>query len=441
MKKVSHRCQDILGFDIMDILFYMSRPHNIESTGMRTHIVEVLGNLHRMGHSIRYVDGELYSPIPLRELAPRQRDNSRQSLWTRAIKFASASPLKGETWLLWNLLKEFRVFFYSLRTVLRHRPEIIYWRDSHFNSDYLISRLFSIPLVKEVNSIGSNELKISGRADKLTLWLYRIIERYTTGRANAVIVVTPELKELIQRNYGVDPEKITVIQNGANIDLFRPMDQMKMREKLGLKQDIAYICFVGLLRRWQGVEYLIRSLPLILDQHPGTQLLIVGDGALLEELRETARQVGVSSNVIFTGGVPYEEVPFYINASDVCAAPFIKELDAKGGLCSLKMYEYLACGKPCVISKLSGIDTLDAYNCVIAVEPENVPELAKGVASLLQNSELRRQMGENGRKYIVENQSWEKVSQRVAKVLTDTVCSINGESRRNSDECKTATDQ
>lgn len=406
----------------MDILFYMPRPRHIESTGMRTHVAEVLNNLHRMGHSIRYVDGELFSPIPPEELTPGPVNNGPKSMLARATGLAAASPLKGEIWLLWNLLKEARVFFLAVRTVIRRRPEVIYWRDNHFNSDYLISRLFNIPLVKEVNAVGSNELKISGRVDRFTLWLYKIIERGTTGRADGVITVTQELKALLETEFGVDPYKITVVQNGANIDIFRPMDKSKMREKLGLEQDTPYICFVGLLRKWQGVEYLIRSLPLIRDRHAGTRLLIVGDGPLLEELRSIAGEAGVSSDVIFTGGVPYEDVPCYINASDVCAAPFIREVDKKGGLCSLKMYEYLACGKPCVISRLSGIDTMDLYNCLIAVEPENVTELAENIAMILQNDELRKEMGENGRKYVVENQSWEKVTGRVADVLDEVNC-------------------
>lgn len=161
---------------------------------------------------------------------------------------------------------------------------------------------------------------------------------------------------------------------------------------------------------------------MIRKRHAGTRLLIVGDGPILEELRAVAAEAGVSSCVIFTGGVAYEDVPRYINASDVCAAPFIREVDKKGGLCSLKMYEYLACGRPCVISRLSGIDTMDAYHCLIAVEPENTTELAEAITTLLQNDELRRQMGENGRKYVVENQSWEKVSERVADVLDEVNC-------------------
>lgn len=422
----------------MDILYYMPRPHHIESHGMRTHIIEVLGNLHKMGHSIRFADGSIYSPADFENLLNADKVDRPRILLSRVIAIAAVSPLKSEAWLLWNLIKETKVFIAALKTVKRYKPQVIYWRDSHFNSDYIISRLFHVPLVKEVNTIGIHELKITLKADRFTLWLYKIIQRNTMGKADGIIVVTPEIKRLLQEEYRIDPGKMKVIQNGANTDLFRPMDRNIVRKKLGLSQDELYICFVGLLREWQGVEYILKALPLVRVKYPGIKLLIVGDGPLREELYKIARQKGVSSSVIFTGGVPYNQVPYYINASDICVAPFIKELNKKGALCSLKMHEYMACGKPCVISKLQGIEQLHTDRCVVAVEPENAAELADTIITLLRDEELRKQIGENGRRYITQSQSWEIVSQRVFTALSDIVQSYKRKDEfRNCHEYET----
>lgn len=393
---------------------------------MRTHVAEILSNLCRMGHTIRYVNGKIYSP-PWVNADLGLTDNRRKtSSWFWISGFLANSPLKGEAWLSLNLLKEIRIFFTALATVLRHRPELIYRRHNHFNSDYLIARLFNIPSIKEVNAIGTDELAISKRVDRLTIWLYKIIESFNMTRAEQILVVTQELKETLQSRYGVDPNKITVIQNGANIDLFKPMDIIKVRQELGLNQAGDYICFVGLLERWQGLQYLIKSLPLILNRCPETWLLIVGDGRIKDEISTLIEQTGIKSRVITTGIVPYEKVPLYINASDVCVAPFIKDVNKKGGLCSLKMHEYLACGKPCVISRLRGLEVMEKHHCLIMVEPENVPELAMAITGLLNDKNLRNRMGNNGRRYIVENQSWESVAKRVAEVCHSLV-----ESRRN----------
>jgi len=402
---------------MMDILFYMRKPENLESTGMRTHVFEILTNLFKMGNTIRYIDGEPFSPVQMKDLSPGKEKNEHKSIFARFSRLTTSSPVKGEAFLIWNFLKEIRIFLTAIITIRKKRPELIYRRHNHFNTDYLVSKLFGIPLVKEVNAIGSDELAISGRADNLSLWFYRISERYSFTRADRLIVVTPELKQQIHDKFSVDENKIIVVQNGANTDIFKPIDQKEARQKLELSLNQRYVVFTGLLKKWQGVEYLIESMPLILKTCPDVRLLIVGDGQIRQELESLAVRTGMLSYIKFTGQVPYETVPLYINAADICAAPFIKEVDKKGGLCSLKLHEYLACGKASVISRLRGIESLEADRCLVSVNPEDAVDLGRTICELIKNDDFRKLIGANGRQYIVEHQTWEKVTERVASVL------------------------
>jgi glycosyltransferase involved in cell wall biosynthesis len=406
--------------DIMDILLYMLYSNEIGTE--RAHIFEVLNNLSSMGHFIRYVNGKRYSSIPVKELGLKTGDNRQWSLWERIKRFMGATPLQGEALVLWIFLKEFRLFFSAIITILRHRPDVIYRRHTLlFNSGYLIARLFHIPSVKEVNAIFFDEIKITKRADSITLWFIKSTERFNMRMADKIIVVTSRLKEVLQKEYKVCGDKIIYIPNGANIDLFKPTNAVMAKETLNLAQDINYVCFVGSLVQWQGVEYLIQSLPLILDQCPNTQLLIVGDGRMKEELCELAEKTGVSNKIIITGMVPYHKVPSYINASDVCVAFFRRERNEHCGLSPLKLCEYMACGKAVIGSRLSGLEILGQQSAGILVEPENASELATAIIRLLQNKELRTQMGNNGRRYVVEYQSWEKVAVRTAEVLSEVI--------------------
>ena len=104
------------------------------------------------------------------------------------------------------------------------------------------------------------------------------------------------------------------------------------------------MCFVGHLAAWQGVEFLIYASPLILGKCPEIRFLVVGDGVMRDKLLELVSEFGLADKFVFTGRVPYECVPLYINAADVCVAPFIRERNSKIGLSALKTYEYLACG-------------------------------------------------------------------------------------------------
>jgi glycosyltransferase involved in cell wall biosynthesis len=328
----------------------------------------------------------------------------------------AATPLQGEALILWFFFREARLFFSAVITVLRHRPEVVYRRHPLLNGDYFLSRIFNISSVREVNGIVADEIKITKRADNITLRVLNWIERFTLPKADKIIAVTPKMKELLQSGYGIEANRITLIQNGADTDSFKPADTVMARETLDLAQDVNYVCFVGSLQQWQGVEYLIQSLPLILNQCPDTQLLIIGDGRMKEELFQLAEKTGVSNKVIFTGMVPHHKTPLYINASDVCVAP---KTGLDFGFSPLKLYEYLACGKPVVASRASGIEIIENNGSGILVEPKDVAAIAAAIIKLLQNPEFRTQMGNNGRRYVVEYQSWRRVAERIAEVFSN----------------------
>jgi glycosyltransferase involved in cell wall biosynthesis len=371
-----------------------------------------------MGHDIALLSGDY----------PRDKvgsdDNPVVPRWRRMerklLQWQVFQPFRGELSILGAFRHEIYVFFSALITILRRkrRFDIIYRRHNLFNSEYLLAKLFRIPSVREVNGIVADEAKITRSGDRVSLWIIDRIERFNISKADKMIVVTPKLKELLHSEYGIKSDRITVVQNGANTDLFRPMDVIKVRDELNLRQDCSYICFVGILVQWQGIEYVIRSMPLVLSECPQTQLIIVGDGQMKQELMSLADQVGVLNNMIFTGMVPYQKVPLYVNASDVCVAP---KVGLRSGYSPLKLCEYMACGKPVVASRASGLEILEDSQGGILVEPGNSLELGTAITRLLQDKELRKQMGENGRRYVLQNLSWESVARRVAEVLSDAM--------------------
>jgi glycosyltransferase involved in cell wall biosynthesis len=236
--------------------------------------------------------------------------------------------------------------------------------------------------------------------------------------SDKIIAVTPGIKANLVSAYQIPGEKITVVPNGANTSLFKPLEQDACRKSLGLDPETLYVCFVGNLAPWQGVEYLVKAAPSILSRYPECRFLIVGDGVMKNELLNLSLELGIEDKFIFTGVVPYDRVPVYINASDVCAAPFILARNAKIGLSPLKLYEYMACGKPVVASDISGVaDALEASKGGLPVPSENPEALAEAISKLLENPELRADMGSKGLSYVTENYSWYSVAKQV-----DGVC-------------------
>lgn len=382
----------------MNILFYGRIEFENTSTHL-VHVQELSNNLSKLGHNLIF--SEVVYSISKNGLTFKQ-----QPSWTRFK----------------NL--DFRIFLVSLIQILKWKikPDVIYMRHGILNGGYYLAKLLRIPFVKEVNGIGIDEIQIWRDRNNTLLWIFDKIERFNLPKADKIVVVTAKLKRVLQEDYKIPEDKIVVIQNGANTELFKPMDAIKARKELTLNQNNHHICFVGSLSPHQGLEYLIKCAPVVLKKCPTARFMIVGYGKMEQGLKSLAEQTGVSDKFIFIGAVPYEKVSLYINACDVCVAPFVKARNDKIGLSPLKMYEYMACGKPIAASNISGVgDVLEQNNTGISVEPENPEELAKAIIKLLEAEKLREEMGRNGRAYVVKNHSWKSVAERVAEVCESTI--------------------
>ena len=265
---------------------------------------------------------------------------------------------------------------------------------------------------KKNSELSFSKIYFSANA-KFKLFILKKALRFS----DKIIAVTPGIKANLEKIYNIPGGKIVVVSNGANTSLFKPLNQETCKKELGLDAEISYVSFVGNFAPWQGVEYLVKAAPFILSQFPKCRFLIVGDGIMKNELIKLARELGVEDKFIFTGVVAYFRVPLYINASDACVAPFIFARNAKIGLSPLKLYEYMACGKPVVASDIDGVsDILEASEGGISVIPENPSALAEAILKLLENPNLRIKMGSKGLRYVTENCSWYSVAKQVDRV-------------------------
>lgn len=321
------------------------------------------------------------------------------------------------------LLRGFLYEFYTILYILTSKnTQIIYDRLRPFGfAAYIIYKLKKIPVIVEVNGIVVDECLMANNSRSIlnTLHLKAIssIERKLFSISHKIISVTPNIKKKLQEIYDIPENKIIVIENGANPELFRPIDQENAREKLKLEKNFKYIGFVGSFAPWQGLEFLIHASKLIQNEFSDVKFLIVGgEGTEKDEIVKLVEKLNLKDKFIFTGMVPYGEVPWYINASDVCIV-YKKPLES--GYSPLKLYEYMACGKPVIASKVSGFEILEKGNAGILVEPENPELLAKAILKLLKDEDLIKKMGKNGRTYLIENNSWAAVAKRIEKILED----------------------
>jgi glycosyltransferase involved in cell wall biosynthesis len=404
----------------LNILFY-DRLKVGQLITISTHKYELVSNLKRLGHNVVLLNSDY--PRKREDIICGNPKSVSKGITSKLLSLKIFRRFRGSLGIVWTLNREVSLFLSALTTVIKHKMnfDVIYRRHNLFNSDYLLARLFGIPVIKEVNGLEAVNARITGFTDSISLRIIDWLERLNLRRANKIIVVSSKLKETLHNDYAIPMDKIVIIPNGADIELFKPMDIDSARRQTNLPPAEFYVVFVGDLVAWHGPSYLIESIPIILKECPKTKFLIVGDGMLKQELVETANKIGVSDYVIFTGMVPYSKVPIYINSGDICVGAFIKEIGKQVGASPLKIGEYMSCGKPVVASRISGLEILEENEAGILVEPESPSSLAQAIIKLLQDKELRCQMGMNGRKYMVQNHSWECVARGVVDVMKQTV--------------------
>ena len=211
--------------------------------------------------------------------------------------------------------------------------------------------------------------------------------------ADYVIVTTQSDKEYIVRRYRVNPNKVIVIPNYVDTAHFRPYTHI---DKEGGR-----IVYVGRLEPEKNVLALIDAVKHI----PDTKLYIIGDGSLRRIIERKIKREGIK-NVVLLGVIPNERLPEELNKSEIFVLPSLWEGHPKA------LIEAMACALPVVGSNVEGIRDLikHGFNGLLC---EPTPDsIREAITVLLRNPELRRSLGENARRFVAENFSYEKVMRR-----------------------------
>ncbi len=368
------------------------------------HVIEVMKNLKKEGHNVM-----LFAP-----------DIARYNQYIPEIKYIPTLDVP----VLGSIIFNFFLCIYTSIYSLKFKPDVAYVRYGDKTS-IIMSKILRVPCIVEINGIPFDEMnmikKQNNIRDNINLYITRFIWWLSCNFSDKIVAVTEGLKKELYEKYKVPSDKIIVIPNGANTDLFKPMDKEKVKEGLNLDRSIHYVCFVGNLAPWQGVEYLIMASPLILKEVPNTRFLIIGDGVMKKKLVEMVKELNLDNNFIFTCAVDYELVPKYINASDVCVAPFVKERNEKLGFSSLKIFEYMACAKPIITTKIPCLmDFLKDNKHVLFVEPNNFNDLSNAIIKILKDNKLASHLSKNAFE-LSKEYSWNATAKKVAKVCEDTI--------------------
>ncbi|MCK4443568.1 MAG: glycosyltransferase family 4 protein [Thermoplasmata archaeon] len=230
-----------------------------------------------------------------------------------------------------------------------------------------------------------------------------------------MFAVSETLRKLVAERWEADPDRISVVPNGVELELFSPSaTPLGIRKELGLEKK-RMVCFVGALGPWHGLENLIRSIPFVLEDVPDAEFVLVG--AMKEfgtsHMMEMAKEYGVSDKLHLLGRKPPSEIPGILVESDVAVAPYpARDL----GFSPLKLFEYAACGVPIVCSDLpSTREIIENGRNGLLVPPEDEDELAEAITRILIDGRLAKRLSVEGLRR-VRSFSWKESTKKLESV-------------------------
>lgn len=280
---------------------------------------------------------------------------------------------------------------------------------------WALSKIRRKPWIFELRDLWPESIKTVGAMKQgRTIEILEKIELFLYRNATRIIAVTDAFKaNLIRR--GVLEEKIDVITNGSNVELFypRPKNQLLLNQlNLNRKFIIGYIGTHGLAH---SLDFIIRSISKISD--PDIHFLFIGDGAMKSTIVTLSRELNLT-NITFLNPISKEQVPDYLSICDVSLAPLKKEDNFKTVIPS-KIFEASAMQKPTLLGvEGEAQEIIEHYNAGLCFEPENEKDFIEKVILIKENPKIYQDL-QQGCKTLAEAYDRKKLAKRMLSIISD----------------------
>ncbi len=304
-----------------------------------------------------------------------------------------------------RLIEEFP-YFIRLKDVIRQiQPDLIHINNLPFLTSLqstVIAHGMRIPSILHVHGVIGMRNKILELAQYAFI---RTLMRRAFRDATRVICLTKSDALEVQR-LGCPYEKIRIVPNGVDTEKFKPRRETRDN----------YIFWGGRFVPEKGLEYLIKSLNLVVKERPEVKLVMAGGGPLFSKIHRIAIHYGLEKNIVFKGIVAHNKMPALFGSASMYVLPSLKE-----GM-PYALLEAMACGKAVIGSDVPGINDIITHGVNgLLVPPKNPKALADAITQLLEDKNLRWKLEQNARQLIVEKYSWKTITERIERVYFEVI--------------------
>jgi PEP-CTERM/exosortase A-associated glycosyltransferase len=290
------------------------------------------------------------------------------------------------------------------------KPDILHAHSPALNGLAALKagRKHGLPVVYECRAFWEDAAVDHGTSSEggLRYKISKALESYVFRNANAVTTICEGLRtDIILR--GISADKVTVIPNAVDIERFtfgEPADE-GLRGKLGLTGKVV-LGFIGSFYAYEGLPLLLDAMPIMLKQNPDLRLLLVGGGPQEALIKDKAKALNLSEQVIFTGRVPHDEVQAYYNQVDAFVYPRLS-MRLTELVTPLKPLEAMAQGRLVIASDVGGHkELIKDRKTGYLFKADDVNALAETVIELLNDKEKWPEMRKAGRAFVETERNW-----------------------------------
>jgi colanic acid biosynthesis glycosyl transferase WcaI len=323
----------------------------------------------------------------------------------------------------------------TLAGLLIKRPDVVIATSPQFFcgwAGFFVAWLKCKPFILEIRDLWPETISAIGAiGNQRVLRILEYLERRLYAAATHIVTVGDGYKaKLVEKK--VASNDITVITNGADLDLFNPRKpNAELIKRYGLKG--RFVCaYVGTIGMCSGLDVVLRAAQVFKEMgHDNFRFLMVGDGAEKSVLEQKASDQGLD-NVIFSGRQPKELVPNFISIADACLI-HLKKLELFRTVLPSKIFEAMAMAKPVILGvEGNAADLICGSDTGICIEPENELELVAAIKRLAVEGQQAWRFGRNGRTYVIKYFNRDTLANDYLKLMhrilacNDKACLMNG---------------
>ena len=246
-----------------------------------------------------------------------------------------------------------------------------------------------------------------------------------TYESTEVIVNSNYMKSELQRLFGLPYEKINVVPNGVNLNLYNGVEKDYNFRRQYAADNEKIILYVGRLVYEKGIQNLIAAMPKVLNGYHDSKLIIAGKGGMIDELRDEVRRLNIENKVYFTGYLNLNQVTKMYKCADVAVFPSTYE---PFGVVAL---EGMLSGTPVVVSDVGGLNEIVQHReNGMKSYAGNPNSIADSILELLYNPGLGAEVSRAAKAKVKAQYNWNKIAQDTHFIYQKAICQTMAEKQR-----------